>query len=115
MDDLEKSVLSKMKENYSRTKNNHDDIIRVENLVQESGNIMTQVKKELVDIGLFKAAVASQIRIDKYLPFTSDEAIVEFFTRQSGETKADVHRRKLGLENYMRVRQDLCWKHSLLC
>jgi hypothetical protein len=104
MDDVEKTVLGKIKESYNRTKNNHDDIVRVEGLVQETGNLITQMKKELADIGSFiRVAVASQISVAEHLPFKSDDDVVSFFTRQKDETKDDLKARLLGFENYLRV------------
>jgi hypothetical protein len=104
MDDVEKRVLGKIKESYTRTKNNHDDIVRLEGLVQETGNIVTQIKKELGDVASFvRVAVASQISITEHLPFKSNSDVISFFTRQKGETKDENKRRLLGLENYLRV------------
>jgi hypothetical protein len=115
MDDVEKSVLCKIKETYGRAKNNHDDMVRVEALVQEAGNMITQMKKELGDIASFiRVSVASQISIAEYLPFKSDDNVVSFFTREKGETKEDLKRRQLGFENYLRV-SGKKFRESLWC
>jgi hypothetical protein len=104
MDDIEKTTLGKIKENYMRTKNNHDDHMRLENLLQETGNVVTQLKKDLAGVSSFvRVVVASQLNIEGKLPFASDAQIVDFFSRQKGESKEDLVGRKLGLENYMRV------------
>jgi hypothetical protein len=104
MDDIEKTTLGKIKEGYVRCKNNHDDHVHLENMLQETGNVVTQLKKDLAEVSSFvRAAVASQLNIGDKLPFTSDAQIVDFFTRQKGESKDNLVGRKLGLENYLRV------------